>query len=321
MSLRVGVVGVGSMGINHARVYSELAKEGLVEFVGVVDIDFEKAKHVAKKYNTHAYNNHLELLENRVEAVSVAVPTRLHKKVALNFIERGVHVLVEKPIADTVENAMEIVNAAERHGVILAIGHVERFNSAVQKLREFLRRGILGEVLVMNAKRVGPFAPRASDVSVIIDLAVHDIDVMRYITGLEVRKLYARGRRVHKESMADDYGLLILTFDNGTDGLIETNRLTPHKMRTLTVVGDRGVAVVDYIDQKLTLYDEECVSEVRVNKEEPLKLEIIDFVTSVKYRKTPMVTGYDGIVALKIAEKALESIKINSVVEVDRLWW
>ncbi|MEM4489367.1 MAG: Gfo/Idh/MocA family oxidoreductase [Desulfurococcaceae archaeon] len=320
MSLKVGVIGVGNMGVNHARVYSELAKEGLVEFVGVVDVDLERARRVAKKYDTHAYSNYLELLESRVEAVSVAVPTRLHKKVALNLIERGVHVLVEKPIADTVENAVEMVYAAERHGVILAVGHVERFNLAVQKLREFLRRGILGEVLVMNARRVGPFAPRVSDVSVIVDLAVHDIDIMRYITGLEVRRLYARGRRVYRESMADDYGLLILMFDNGADGLIETNRLTPYKMRTLTVVCDRGVAVVDYTDQRLTLYDEERTSEVRINKEEPLKLEIIDFVTSVKYRKTPMVTGYDGIVALDIAEKALESVKTNSIIEVNRLW-
>jgi UDP-N-acetylglucosamine 3-dehydrogenase len=313
--IKIGVVGVGAMGVNHARVFFELSQQGLVELVGVVDINYERALQVARKFNTKGFNNHRELI-GRVDAVSIAVPTKVHKSVALDFIEAGIHILVEKPIADNSLDAIEIIKAAERRNITVAVGHIERFNPAVTKLKEVVDKGLLGEIITMSAKRVGPFAPRVSDVSVLIDLAVHDVDVMRYIGSSEVNKVYARGRKIRTDSLAEDYGLIVLTFNNGADGLVETNRLTPYKVRELVVVGTKGIAYLNYIDQRLTLYDNEWVREAKIVKEEPLKLELLDFIEAVSRGTKPKVTAYDGLIALKIAEEAHRSIELGQVVSV-----
>jgi UDP-N-acetylglucosamine 3-dehydrogenase len=313
--IKVGVVGVGAMGSNHARVFFELSQQGLVELVGVVDINYERALQVAKKFNTKSFRDYRELV-GKVDAVSIAVPTKVHKVVALDFIEAGVHVLIEKPIADNSLDAIEIIKAAEKKNVIVAVGHIERFNPAVVKLKEVIDRGLLGEIITMSAKRVGPFAPRVSDVSVLIDLAVHDIDVMRYITSSEVVKVYARGRKIRADSLAEDYGLIVLTFNNGADGLVETNRLTPYKVRELVIVGTKGIAYLNYIDQRLTLYNDEWVREAKIVKEEPLKLELLDFIEAVSRGRKPKVTVYDGFIALKIAEEAHRSIELGQAVNV-----
>ncbi|RLF88563.1 gfo/Idh/MocA family oxidoreductase, partial [Thermococci archaeon] len=189
--LRVGVVGVGNMGRHHARIYSELSKEGKVEFVGVADANLERAKEVASQFKTKAFGDYEELVE-RVDAVSIAVPTSLHRQVALEFIEHGANVLVEKPIAESIESAQEIIRAAKKNDVILMIGHVERFNPAVLKLKEILDENLIGKVVTLTAKRVGPLPPQIKDVGVIIDLAVHDIDVMSFLLERNVRKVYAR---------------------------------------------------------------------------------------------------------------------------------
>jgi UDP-N-acetylglucosamine 3-dehydrogenase len=313
--IKVGVVGVGAMGSNHARVFFELSQQGLVELVGVVDINYERALQVAKKFNTKSFRDYRELV-GKVDAVSIAVPTKVHKVVALDFIEAGVHVLIEKPIADNSLDAIEIIKAAEKKNVIVAVGHIERFNPAVVKLKEVIDKGLLGEIITMSAKRVGPFAPRVSDVSVLIDLAVHDIDVMRYITSSEVVKVYARGRKIRVDSLAEDYGLIVLTFNNGADGLVETNRLTPYKVRELVIVGTKGIAYLNYIDQRLTLYNDEWVREAKIVKEEPLKLELLDFIEAVSRGRKPKVTVYDGFIALKIAEEAHRSIELGQAVNI-----
>lgn len=303
------------MGVNHARVLYELSQLGLVELVGVVDVVYEKALQVAKKYNTKAFNNHKDLI-GKVDAVTLAVPTRIHKDIAIDFINSGVHVLIEKPIADTSSNALEIIRCAEKMKVIVAVGHIERYNPAVVKLKEVIDRGVLGDIITMSAKRVGPFASRVSDVSVLIDLAVHDIDVMRYIVNRDVIKVYARGRKIRFDSLAEDYGLIVLTFENNVDGLVETNRLTPYKVRELVVVGTKGIAYLNYIDQRLTLYDEEWIREAKIAKEEPLKLELLDFIEAVSKSRKPRVTAYDGLAALRIAEEAHRSIEIGQAVYV-----
>ena len=151
--LRVGVVGVGNMGFHHARIYSELAKEGKVELVGVADANFERAKEVASKFNTKAFSDYRGLI-GRVDAISIAVPTSLHRQVALDFIENGVSVLVEKPIAESIESAQEIIRAARKNNVTLMVGHVERFNPAVLKLKEVLDEDLIGKVVTLTAKPV-----------------------------------------------------------------------------------------------------------------------------------------------------------------------
>jgi len=312
--LRVGVVGVGNMGFHHARIYSELAKEGKVKLVGVADANFERAKEVAEKFGTRVFSDYRELV-NEVDAVSIAVPTSLHKQVALEFIENGAHVLVEKPIAESIESAEEMIKAAKRNNVLLMVGHVERFNPGVLKLKEVLDEGLIGKVVTTTAKRVGPLPPQIKDVGVIVDLAVHDIDVMRFLLGENVKSVYARAGSAKNPFELEDYAVIMLNFGDAT-GVIETNWLTPHKVRKLTVVGTEGIAELDYITQKLLIYNHEWVREAKINIREPLRNELEHFVECVEKGKKPLVSGEDGLHALKVAIKALESAKSSKIVDV-----
>jgi UDP-N-acetylglucosamine 3-dehydrogenase len=308
--IKVGVIGVGSMGFHHARIYSQLAENGLVEFIGVADVNHERALSVAKAFKTRAFKDYRELV-GLVEAVSIATPTETHKEIALEYINAGKHVLVEKPIASNVREALELVKVAEENRVILMVGHVERYNPAVTKLREIIRGGLLGEPVTIMAKRVGPFDPRVAMTSIIIDLAIHDIDVINSLLESRVLSIYARSRRVHPSSLEDDYGLLTLSYENQVDAVVETNRLTPYKIRSLEVVGTRGVAVLNYIEQKITMYDGEWVRDAIIQREEPLKLELLNFIRVVEGVEKPIVTKEQATYALLIAEAALESSKKN----------
>jgi UDP-N-acetylglucosamine 3-dehydrogenase len=196
-------------------------------------------------------------------------------------------------------------------GVLLMVGHVERFNPAVRRLYEVVRGGLLGDLVTVTARRVGPFDPRVSRVSVIVDLATHDIDVINYVLDSRALSVYARSRRVHVDSNEDDYGLITVSYENDVDAVIETNRLTPYKLRSLEVVGTRGVAVLNYLDQKLTLYDGEWVREAVIQKEEPLKLELLNFVKAVEGIEKPFITKEEATYALLIAEASIESSKMN----------
>ncbi|WP_297523576.1 UDP-N-acetylglucosamine 3-dehydrogenase [Thermococcus sp.] len=314
--LRVGVVGVGMMGQHHVRVYSELAKEGKVELVGIADANFERAKELARKYGTIPYADYRDLARENLDAVDIAVPTSLHREVALEFINRGTGVLVEKPIADTIENAEAIIKATEEKAVTLMVGHIERFNPAVLKLKELIGRGELGKVVTISAKRVGPMAKRIRDVGIIIDLGVHDIDVISYLFGERVRTVYARAGNVLHPAGVEDHALITLGFDEGT-GIVETNWLTPHKTRTLNVVGTGGIAYLDYIEQALRFYNDEWIKEAKIERKEPLRNEIEHFIECVEMGKRPIVDGEAGLHALKVALLAQESAKSGKVLEVE----
>ena len=217
--LRVGVIGVGAMGKNHARIYSQLPG---VELIAVADVNETLAASIAQSYGCKAYTDYNDLLNENLDAVSIAVPTTLHKKVALDAIKKGINTLVEKPIADTVENADEIIEAARRKGIKLMVGHVERFNPAIIKLKELIDNGLLGDVISISAKRVGPYNPRIRDVGIIIDLGTHDIDIMSYLYGERIKEVYASaGSVVHSH---EDHAIITLNFDNGSSGVIDTKR-------------------------------------------------------------------------------------------------
>ena len=314
--LRVGVVGVGMMGQHHVRVYSELAREGKVELVGIADANFERARELAKKFNTVPYSDYRELAKAGLDAVSIAVPTSLHKKVALEFIEKGIHVLVEKPIADNIKNAQAIIEAAEREGITLMVGHIERFNPAVLKLKELISQGELGKLVTISAKRVGPMAARIRDVGIIIDLGVHDIDIISYLFDEPVRTVYARAKNVVHPAGVEDHALITLGFKDGS-GIVETNWLTPHKTRTLTVVGTGGIAYLDYIEQSLKLYNSEWIKEAKILRREPLRNELEHFVECIEKGKRPIVDGEAGIHALRVALLAQKSARTGQVLEVE----
>ena len=308
---KVGVIGVGAMGRNHARVYSELND---VQLIGVADINEKLASSVAQSYECKAHADYNDLLNETLDAVSIAVPTTLHKKVALEAIQRGVSILVEKPLADTVENADEIIEAARQSGVKLMVGHVERFNPAIIKLKELISNGLLGDIISISAKRVGPYNPRIRDVGIILDLGTHDIDIMFYLYGDKVKEVYASaGSVIHSH---EDHAIITLNFDNGSSGVIETNWLTPHKVRNLTVIGSKGIAEVNYIDSTLRIFDIEWVRDAKIEKEEPLKLELAHFIDCVQHDKEPLVSGQEGKHALQVALAAIESARTGRVCQI-----
>ena len=323
MILKTAVIGVGSMGYNHARVNWELPEANLV---GVADTDGAAAQRVAQKFGTKAYTNYRKLLDvARPDAVTLAVPTVHHHSIALELIERGIPLLIEKPIAYTVEEGQAIIDAAREAGVQLFIGHIERFNPAVIALKQHLAQGDLGRVFQIDAHRQGPFPARVNDVGVVIDLAVHDLDIMRYITGSEVVRAYAETeRRIHSQHEDLLSGLVRLA--DGTVGTLTINWLTPTKIRELLVTGERGLFHVNLLTQDLFFFENAVaegpdwdslrmlrgVSEGQMTryvlaKKEPLRAEQEAFLAAVRGEAPVAVSGEDGLRALQLAQLLITS--------------
>lgn len=328
--IKAAVIGVGSMGANHARIYNEL--DG-VTLVGVCDADPQLAQKVSSRYRTGQYSDHRELLDQeRLDLVSIAVPTGFHHQVALDVINRGVHLLVEKPIADTAAHAEEMIQRAEAGGVQLMVGHVERFNPAVVELKRRLQDGQLGKMFQIHVRRLGPFPHRIRDVGVVIDLATHDLDVMYYLTEANVLRVYAETEQeIHTQHEDSLSGLL--RFDNGVVGVLDVNWLTPTKVRELYVTGEKGMFVVNYLTQDLYLYENEYVGsdwdrlgmlkgvgegnmiKLRIAKREPLLVELESFVACVQQGTPPPVSGRDGIKALALAQAMVASGQEHRILE------
>ncbi len=324
--MRVGVIGVGAMGANHARVYSEIAN-----LVGVADPDVKAGGAASNRFTTSFFPEYRALLKEPLDAVSVCVPTSQHAKVAFDVIDKGIDLLVEKPLAGSVEEAKAIVAAADKAGVTLAVGHVERHNPVVSVVKRGLVAGDYGDLITIAARRESSFPPRVRDVGVVMDLGVHDIDILRYLVASPVRSVYAlSGRRVHERF--EDHANLLLRFANGVHGFVEVNWLTPMKVRRLSLTCQRNFVEVDYTDQSVTvssstlgaldasnLYQiplEHHSQRIQVRREEPLKLELEDFLAAVRDHRAPLVAGSDAVETLRVAEAAIESHRRGQVVEV-----
>jgi UDP-N-acetylglucosamine 3-dehydrogenase len=313
-NLKAAVIGVGSMGRNHARVYRELPATDLV---GVADVCADSCQRVARENATRAYGDYRELLRaERPDIVSVVVPTVEHYPVALACLEAGCHVLVEKPLTATVEEGIALIERAEALGRRLMVGHLVRFDPAVQELKRRLAMGELGKVFQVRSRRLGPFPARIRDVGVVVDLATHDLDITTYITGQYITRVYAETEReIH--SAHEDLLVGTLRLSGGAIGLLDINWLTPTKVRELTVTGEKGLFLVDYLAQDLYFYENQDaltvaweqlsmlkgVSEGRmirypINKAEPLKAELQAFVHAI-LEDTPIpVPAVDGLAAL-----------------------
>ncbi|HZT24486.1 MAG TPA: Gfo/Idh/MocA family oxidoreductase [Pseudolabrys sp.] len=301
--LRVGVIGVGVMGSNHARVFAGLPG---TELVGVADPDRRQADFVARTLGCKAVAGVAELLDLGVDAVTIAAPTHLHHDIALTCIARGVHIMVEKPIASSVSEGRAIVDAAARAGVTLMVGHVERFNPAVEAVKEALRNE---DILSIAITRVGPFPPRMSNVGVVIDLAVHDIDLIRWFTDSEIVEVQPQLSNAVAER--EDIALLQFRTASGVLAHINTNWLTPFKARTV-VVATRGKYITgDLLTRQVT----ECfgfqpdgsysMRHLSVGHAEPLRSELLAFLRSVRAGTPPAVTGEEGVASLEIAAQCL----------------
>jgi predicted dehydrogenase len=286
--LRAGVVGAGHMGQYHVLVYAELWN---VDLVGVADIDRERGAAVAAHYATRAFDDHRDLI-GHVDIASVAVPTDEHFRVARDLLEAGVNVLVEKPVTPTLEEARELYATARRHGTVLHVGHVERFNGAVQELKKIVDRPIL-----IESRRLGPFRPRVQKDTVVMDLMIHDIDIVLTLVDSPPRRFTAMGAPVHSE--VADVATIQIWFDSGAIATITASRATEEKIRTLAITQADAYIVLDYTDQDIqihrgaaqefTLNRESIrytrasfVEHVQVHRDNPLKLEIQHLIRAVQ---------------------------------------
>ena len=311
-TLRVGVAGVGVMGSNHARVLAELPG---VKLVGIADPDRQRRDFVAGKLGCAAFDDVSELIADGIDAVSIAAPTHLHRDIATECIARGLHVLVEKPIAPTVEEGRAIVAAARRAGVTLMVGHVERFNPAVESIKRAIKDQY---ILSIAITRVGPFPPRMSNVGVVIDLAVHDIDLIRWFTDSEIVEIQPQTSSAIAER--EDIALLQFRTASGVLAHINTNWLTPFKARTIHIATRDKYLIGDL----LTLQVTECfgfqpdgsysMRHLSVGYAEPLRSELVAFVGAIRTGQSPAVTGDEAVASLEIAIRCLDTRSASSTV-------
>lgn len=311
--LGVAVIGAGFWGRNHARVFKELE---MAELLAVCDINPERAKNVAMQFHVDAYTSVRRMLKRKdIEAVSICTWSTSLAKEASKALKAGKHVLIEKPMAAKAEDAEKLLRIAESEGLHLTVGFLMRFIPGIQYIKSAAENRTIGEVVCATAKRVSQWPERIGDVGVVKDLAIHDIDIMRYIFNGEPQTVYAKtGSMKHRKF--EDYAHIMLTFEGGRSAFIESNWLTPYKTRTLVVTGSAAIAKLDYITQELTIEESEKTVQPRIPWQEPLKLELKNFVNCILGREKPLVTGMDGLKALKIAEAALKSSKISRTVKI-----
>lgn len=304
--LTAGVVGAGTMGSHHARIY---AQHRAVDFVGVHDADWDRARETAREYDTAALP--LEGLLGKADVLSIAVPTEYHYEIASRAIEAGVHVLIEKPLVDRPSRGEKLVEQARDNDVVLQVGHIERFNPAVQTAAEVVADL---DIIAVDAHRLGPPVDRAISDSAVLDLMIHDLDVVLSMVDEDVDKVAATGTE------GGDYATATVTFDGGIVGQFTASRVTQQKVRTLSITAKQCRVNVDYADQTVHIHrrsvpeyvadngdvrfrHESLVERPTVDNGEPLKREIDAFLEAVREGSEPVVSGRDGIRALSLARQ------------------
>ena len=299
--MRVGVIGVGYLGRFHARIYNDMPG---VELVGVADTNQETADRVASEYETRAFYDPLALLDE-VDVVSVVVPTSLHRQIAVPYLEKGVHMLLEKPVASTLEDAKVIVETARKHGATLQIGHLERFNAGIMALADDVN-----EPRFIEAHRLGPFVERATDVDVVTDLMIHDIDIVLSLVGEKLASISATGTPVLTNHV--DIANARLEFVNGAVANVTASRVSSKKFRRIRVFGRNSYRAINFVDQQLEVaypgdipegqnYPEIVYESHSITPSQPLDAELAHFIDAVRQGNKPLVTGEDGMEALRVA--------------------
>ncbi len=330
--LKAAVIGVGSMGRHHARVYTQISQTTLV---GVADADTATAERIATQYSVPAYTDFEALLtEQKPDIVTVAVPTRYHHDVATRVMEAGADVLIEKPIAATVAEGQALIDRAQALERNLMVGHIVRFSPTIQALKQRIAQEDLGKIFQVSCRRVGPFPARIRDVGVVVDLAPHDLDVMRFITGAEPIRVFAEiEQQIHTDH--EDLISALIRFDNGITGMLDINWLTPRKVRDVTVLGEHGMFLADDLTQDLFFYENADASELGWNhlsmlkgvsegkmirypiqRYEPLRAELEAFADAVLAGDPMPVTGEDGLAALQLALSLVKSGNEGKIISV-----
>lgn len=299
--LKVAVIGVGHLGKEHARIFSHLPQ---VELVGVVDTDLQRAQEAAGLYGTSAYGNVKSIID-KIDAASIVVPTDRHLEVAEKLLNSGKNLLVEKPITRTVADAQKLVKLAKKKRLFLQVGHVERFNPIIQALVKLIKRPRFIEI-----HRLSPFTPRGTEVGVVLDLMIHDIDIILALVKEEIKNIEGIG--VNVLTPHEDIANARIVFKNGCVANLTASRVSPERMRKIRVFQPNSYTSVDYYKQEGACYYKEgnniLKEDLKVGKEEPLKLELQDFVDSILKGKKPLVSGDDAVIALKVAERVRDKI-------------
>lgn len=302
--LGVAVIGTGFWGRNHARVFKELAE---TELLAICDVDPERARTVAAQLGTKPYTSTEKMLKNKdIEAVSICTWSTSLAKEALKALKAGRHVLVEKPMAASVRQAEQLQKTAEDKGLHLTVGFLMRFIPGLQRIKQEIKDKTIGEPVCATAKRVSEWPDRIGDVGVVKDTAIHDLDVMRYVFNEDPVAVYAKTGSM-RHGKFEDYAQIMLTFKGGQSSFIESNWLTPYKTRTLIITGSEAILKLDYITQELTIENAKETLQPRYALKEPLKLELQHFAKCITSKEKPLITGMDGLKALRIAETALKS--------------
>lgn len=313
--IRAAVVGTGHMGQYHVALYSELND---VDLVGAADVSKKRVGEIAAKYNTIGYTDYRELF-GKVDVVTIAVPTSLHYEVAKPFIERGIHVLLEKPIANTLEEATELFELADKKGVHLQVGHVERFNGAVQEIKKIIK-----DPLLLEFRRVGPFTGRITDAGVVMDIMIHDIDIALNLIDSKVKSLKATGDKAFTDK--EDFAACQLLFENGCMANFISSRVTQEKIRTMSLSQKDAYVFLDFNEQdvqihrqassdyfmtkeELTYRQESLIERIFVHKGNPLKLEIGHFIDCAMRDAERHISAESELRSLKIALRVLEQIR------------
>jgi UDP-N-acetylglucosamine 3-dehydrogenase len=311
--LGVAVIGTGFWGKNHARNYKELENTNLV---AICDVNPERAKAIAEQYGVKAYTDSSVMLKDpEVQAVSVCTWSIKLAEEALKCLNAGKHVLVEKPMATDTRQAQTLIDTAKANDLHLTVGFLMRFIPGLQQIRQAVETKKIGELVSATAKRVTQWPERIGDVGVVKDTAIHDIDVMRFISGEDPVAVYAKmGSMRHRQF--EDYAQIMLTYESGKTAFIESNWLTPYKIRSLNLTGSEAIMRLDYNSQELWIENAKESLQPRLPFEEPLKAELKHFAECITEKKKPMITGEDGFKALQIALASMESSAKNTVVKL-----
>ncbi len=324
--IQVAVIGAGNMGRHHVRNYFMLPE---AELVALADIN-PKSKALADEYKTKFFTDYKEMIDRiKPDAVSIVVPTPLHKDVGTYAMERGIHCLVEKPIAYSVDEANELIDLAEKNNVVFTVGHIERYNPIIRAIKDVVDAGKLGKITSIVCQRVGGFPKIEPKTDVIIDLAVHDIDIINFLTGKYPEKIYSHASRTHHSNKVDSAEILMDY--GGISGFVRANWLTPVKIRTISITGSGGYLEGNYITQELVYYEHNMqqvkngefsnfVSNlgeperevVPVDFEEPLAVELKTFLSKIAGDKSmDLVDPRDAREALKLSLAAVEKYEVK----------
>jgi len=300
--LKVAVIGTGALGSIHAKIYSSLRN---VELTAICDTDAKRLSHISNELHVEGFRDYSKLI-GRIDAASIAVPTKAHYSISKDLLNAGIHLLIEKPITETVREADELLTIAKSKNLTLAVGHVERFNAAIEAILD-----IKGDIKFVECHRLGPFSPRVKDVGVVLDLMIHDIDILLWLIKSPIKRIEAVG--VNVLTKHEDIANARIVFGNGAVCNITASRVTTNAVRKIRIFQPNAYISLDYIKQDAIIYKKRfgkiLARQIDIKKEKPLQKEIASFLGCINSGKKPLVSGEEGRQALSVALEILKKIE------------